>query len=77
MLLQDNQVGACIRSGVLGESVVRQSYRSHKVRAFHKLNAHEGAGGVHHTLRCDKSHNTTLVHRVQRFEKEIIVDSLC
>ena len=77
MLLQDNQVRACIRSGVIGESVVWQSYRSHKVRAFHQLYAHKGAGGVHHTLRCDKSHNATLMHRVQCFEKEIIVDRLC
>ena len=62
MLLKDNQVRACIRSGIIGESVVGQAESTHKVGAFHQLHAHEWRCGVHHTLRCDKSHNATLMH---------------
>ena len=77
MLLEDNQVTACVSPGIVGERVVRQTQCGHQIGTLHHLRTDKGRSGVHHTLRCDKGYQSTLAHGVKCFEEEIIVYRLC
>ena len=73
MFLENDKVGAGIGSGILAESVVRQTQSRHEVGSLHKLHSHERRGGIHHTLRRNKGYKSTFTHLVETFEKEIVM----
>ena len=65
MLLENNQVGPGISSGILAERVVWQTQRRHKVGTLHQLHPDERTAGVHHTLGCYESDKSALAHLVE------------
>ena len=77
ILLQDNEVAAYLRSGMIGKQVVRQSDSRNKVGMFEHLHAGNPFTGVHYALRGDERHDTAIPDRIQTFQEKIIVNGLC
>ncbi len=50
MLLQNNQIAASIRSGIVGERIVWQTQSRHEVGTLNHLHSDKWRGGVHNTL---------------------------
>ena len=74
VLLQDNQVAAHFRVCVVREQVAWQTDGGKQVGIHHHFPTYRHVPAVHDTLRGDERHDAAVLHRVQRFQEEIIVD---
>ena len=73
VLLQDNQVTAYLRTGVVREQVVGQAYRRYQISLTEQLVTHGGLGVVQYPLRGDERHDTAVTHGIKPFEEKIVV----
>ena len=75
VLLQDNQIAADLRSGIVGKEVVRQADDGNHVRLFEQLDAGGFVlRGVEYSLRSDERHDTAVFGGIQPFEEKVVVD---
>ena len=66
ILLEDDQVTAYLRVGILREQVVRQSDGRHQVGMAHYfLTYRNGSPGIHDTLRGDECNDPAVMHCIQ------------
>ena len=74
VLLQDDQVAAHLRSGVLGKEVVREPHGGYQVAPLHKPLADRLVPrGIGHPLRGDEGDETPFAHRIDRLHKKVVV----
>ena len=75
IFLQDDEVAADFRSGMVGKEVVRQADRGDEVRPFEHFEPDRFvARGVHHALRGDERHDAAVADGIQPFEEKVIMD---
>ena len=74
MLLQDEQVAACLRTCIFSKEVVGHAHGGEQVGlAQHQVAHGTVAVGIQHALWNKECDDTAVSHRVQRFQAEIIV----
>ena len=77
VFLQDNEVAAHFRPGMVGKQVVGQPYHRHDISVLHDMPADKLVlRGVQYTLRSDERHDTAFTCRIQTFEEKVVVDAL-
>ena len=78
VFLQDDQVAAGFRACIVGKQVVGQSYCRYQIRLAEHLVPDGNPRTVQHPLRGDERHDAAVTHRIQTFQKEIVMDGfLC
>ena len=74
VFLQDDQVAAGFRARIVGKQVVGQSYCRNQIRLAEHLVPDGNPRTVQHPLRGDERHDAAVTHRIQTFQKEIVMD---
>ena len=78
VFLQDDQVAAGFRARIVGKQVVGQSYCRYQIRLAEHLVSDGNPRTVQYPLRGDERHDAAVTHRIQTFQKEIVMDGfLC
>ena len=78
VFLQDDQVAAGFRACIVGKQVVGQSYCRYQIRLAEHLVPDGNPRTVQYPLRGDERHDAAVTHRIQTFQKEIVMDGfLC
>ena len=78
VFLQDDQVAAGFRACIVGKQVVWQSYCRYQIRLAEHLVPDGNPRTVQYSLRGDERHDAAVTHRIQTFQKEIVMDGfLC
>ena len=74
-LLEKDDVGYHLGTGILFERVIRQTDGSQQLGALSKIAAHGGILGVHRIAAGDKGHHAAGTHLVECFGKKVVVDA--
>ena len=77
VLLQDDQVAAHLRPGIVGKEVIGQADSREQPGLVHQVLPHRvGHGGVHHPLRGDEGDDAAFTDGIQPFCEEIVVQGV-
>ena len=74
-LLEKDDVGYHLGTGILFERVIRQTDDSQQLGTLSKIPAHGGILGVHGISRGHKSYHTAGTHLIQCFGKKIVMNT--
>ena len=74
-LLEKDDVGYHLGTGILFERVIRQTDDSQQLGTLSKIPAHGGILGVHRIAAGDKGHHAAGTHLVECFGKKVVVDA--
>ena len=74
-LLEKDDVGYHLGTGILFERVIRQTDSSQQLSTLGKIPAHGGILGVHRIAAGDKGHHAAGTHLVECFGEKVVVDA--